>query len=93
MIIFSECFQDQEIKSIISKTGQKGTCPVCETKHVYLYDTEKDSRLTSLFEQLISVYTPQKDFPPDIGFEAELLPGSLYTWRKADRSASGAYRR
>ncbi len=66
MIVCSECFQDPEIKSIISKVNNFGQCPICGTDNVAIYDTEKQFELSPLFEQLISVYTPIEDFPEDI---------------------------
>ena len=64
MIICNKCFQDSEIKSIISKGGRRGKCPTCRANNVFLYDTDKEHELEPLFEQLINVYTPQNDFPP-----------------------------
>lgn len=65
MIICSECFRDSEIKSIISKSNRIGDCPICGKRHVNLYDTDIDNELAPLFDSLISVYTPQEDFPEE----------------------------
>ena len=63
MICCSSCFQNTEIIAIITKLGNIGKCPVCGASESYLYDTEKDSVLEPLFEDLLSVYTPLDSFP------------------------------
>lgn len=65
MIFCSECFRDSEIKSIISKSNRIGDCPICGKKSVATYDTDIDDELTPLFDSLISVYTPQENFPEE----------------------------
>lgn len=65
MICCSSCFQNAEIIAIITKLGNIGTCPVCGASQSFLYDTEKDSDLEPLFEDLLSVYTPLGSFPDE----------------------------
>lgn len=63
MIFCSHCFQDREIKSIIDRIGHSGKCPVCNAENVPLYDTDSDSSLLGIFDNLLSVYTPLEDLP------------------------------
>ena len=65
MIICSNCFKDPEIVSIINQTQATGVCPICGAHNVNLYNTETDDALIGLFDNLLSVYTPQEDLPED----------------------------
>lgn len=63
MVFCSNCFQNLEIKSIIDERGFLGVCPICGTKDVKIYDTEQDSTLVGMFDNLLSVYTAEDDLP------------------------------
>lgn len=63
MIFCEKCFCDREIIPIIRRANEKGNCQVCNSKEVYIYDTNERDDLTVIFEELIGIYTP-----------AELLP-------------------
>lgn len=63
MICCSACFQNLELKAIITNLGQVGDCPICGATNSFIYDSEKNFDLEPLFEDLITVYTPQDAFP------------------------------
>ncbi len=63
MIFCSDCFCNQEIKSIINQRGNIGICPICGSEKVIIYDTEKDPTLIGMFDNLISIYTAEDDLP------------------------------
>lgn len=63
MIFCSNCFHNLEIKSIIEERGSLGSCPICGTMDVKVYDTEKDSTLFGMFDNLLSIYTAENDLP------------------------------
>ena len=63
MIFCSECFRNLEIKAIIEERGTLGVCPICGSKDVPVFDTEQDSTLFGMFDNLISIYTAESDLP------------------------------
>ena len=63
MICCSKCFCDMEIQPIIESLNNKGDCPTCGSQDTYLYDTDKNDSITSLFEDLINIYTPVNLLP------------------------------
>lgn len=65
MIFCSGCFQNTEIKSIIDERGTVGVCPVCGSKEIAIYNTEHDSTLVGIFDNLLSIYTAEDDLPRD----------------------------
>lgn len=72
MHIGINCFEDVEIRTIISSIGEKGTCDLTKEEDVYIYDTEcvsEDYDLVAYFLEIIDVYTPESmlphDFPKD----------------------------
>lgn len=72
MYIGINCFEDVEIRTIISSIGEKGTCDLTGEKNVYIYDTEhvlEDYDLKAYFLEIIDIYTPESmlpfDFPSD----------------------------
>ncbi len=76
----SNCFQDAELKAIIDKIDKEGTrseCPICGSKNVYIYNTEKDSSLIGIFDNLLSVYTAECDLPSS--FPKDDLHSLLYS--------------
>ena len=65
MVFCSNCFKDPEIVSIINRSSHKGTCPICGSSDVSLYDSETNKTLSGIFDNLLSVYTPFDDLPKD----------------------------
>lgn len=58
MIICEKCFCDTEIVSVIRSKAEVGECPLCKSKGVNIYDTDKYDDLSMMFDDLISIYTP-----------------------------------
>lgn len=68
MYIGINCFEDVEIRTIISSIGEKGTCDLTKKEDVYIYDTEcvyEDYDLKAYFLEIIDVYTPESLLPSD----------------------------
>ena len=65
MIFCSECFRDEQIKSIIKSIKRKDDCPICGKRHSFIYDTEKDIILNDFFNELLDIYTPKSQLPVD----------------------------
>lgn len=65
MIFCNECFNDIQIRSIIESENIRGTCPICGKKNVFLYNSEKNTSLLEIFNDLILIYTPQEQLPSD----------------------------
>ena len=68
MHIGINCFEDVEIRTIITSIGEKGTCDLTQEKHVYIYDTEsvsEDYDIKAYFLEIIDVYTPESMLPSD----------------------------
>lgn len=65
MIICCNCFIDQEIRTIITSIGLKGSCPICGSIETYIYNTDSDSILEELFEGLFDIYTLNKNLPSE----------------------------
>lgn len=65
MIFCEHCFKDKEIISAIFSVSalSTGECPVCHHKQAHLYDTSKQSELTTYFEDLLNIYTPSASLP------------------------------
>lgn len=63
MIFCSNCFRNAEIKSIIDERGSLGNCPICGSREVSVYDSNIDSTLFGMFDNLISIYTSEADLP------------------------------
>jgi hypothetical protein len=53
------------LRPIIEGLGQKSNCPICGGRDVYVYDTERNTKLIELFDELISIYTPVDLLPVD----------------------------
>lgn len=74
MYIGINCFEDVEIRTIISSIGEKGTCDLTGKKDVYIYDTEhvsEDYDLKAYFLEIIDIYTPESLLPS--GFPSDNL--------------------
>ena len=63
MILCEKCFCDTEVISIIRGKGEKGSCPLCGSNNVYIYDTEKYEDLSIRFDDLLNLYTPVSMLP------------------------------
>lgn len=65
MIFCEHCFRDKEVASVIRSvsTGIVGTCPTCQKRNAYLYDTATQSELTPYFEELLNIYSPASALP------------------------------
>lgn len=57
MIFCERCFCDREIISVIRNIGEIGECPLCQSKKVHIYDTDKQDDLTGTFEEFVGIYT------------------------------------
>ncbi len=71
MIFCERCFSDSEVIPIIHKCTEVGECQICHSKNVFVYDTDKHDELTTLFDELIGIYTPA-DLLPDAFPKAEI---------------------
>ena len=68
MHIGINCFEDVEIRTIISSIGQIGNCELTGAENVYIYDTDSVSEnwdLKAYFLEIIDVYTPESLLPAD----------------------------
>ena len=65
MIFCSKCFSDPEIVAVIDQSPRIGRCPICGQNDVALYDTDQDTSLKDIFDNLISAYTAQVDLPSE----------------------------
>lgn len=63
MFCCSNCFVDEDIKSIIESHNKKGTCDFCGCHDTFVYDIEKNTTITELFEPLLDIYTPISRLP------------------------------
>lgn len=57
MILCEKCFSDTEVISAIQNKAEIGDCPLCKSKKVHIYDTEKYEELGMMFDELLSIYT------------------------------------
>lgn len=69
MICCEKCFKDIEIKAIIKSKCKKGKCDVCSSRDVYIYNTDEDSTLEEMFNEILDIYYLENelgdDFPED----------------------------
>ena len=65
MYCCSNCFDDAEIKAIIEGNTMIGNCDFCGEHNVRVYEIEKESTITELFDGLLEIYTPISDLPVD----------------------------
>lgn len=72
MVCCTECFRDYEIKSVIETIGHKGICPICNSKDVYIFDSdlhENDTEFEELLESIIEIYKTEieldEEFPKE----------------------------
>jgi len=71
-VIFCEkCFTNPEIIGRITHISEeelniipeKGECPVCKNKNVYLYNTDKRTSLNNFFDPLLDLYVDEEKLP------------------------------
>ncbi len=60
-----DCFNDIEIKGIIEKLNQIGTCELCGKENVFIYDTDINNELEAMFDDLLDIYTSNDELPDD----------------------------
>lgn len=78
MIFCEKCFYDTEVISRINMINHLGDCPLCHSKKVHIYDTDENSELTDMFEELLSIYTPISLLPSSYPrAETKLLKNEL----------------
>lgn len=63
MIFCEKCFCDTEVISVIRNVGEIGCCPICKSRKVHIYDTYKCNDLSTMFDELLSIYTPSSQLP------------------------------
>lgn len=56
MICCENCFKDLEIKDIIQHFKKKGKCGICLCNDVYIYDTDEDSIIEEMFNDILDIY-------------------------------------
>lgn len=93
MIICEKCFCDTEIISVIKNKSVIGDCPLCKSKNVYLYDTEKFDDLSMMFDDLLSIYTPVSLLPQSFPkADTRLLKSELiYNWNIFNETEADVY--
>lgn len=95
MIFCEMCFSEySEIQDIIKTLKEKGDCPTCKSRNVYLCNSEYLNTETSygkretlegirnIFNEIMSIYTLKNDLPEDFPKgELEIVKESLfYKW-------------
>lgn len=65
MICCEKCFLDIEIKNVIRSLKKQGKCDICGKNNVHIYDTDTDSQLADMFDDLLDIYTAAGDLPAD----------------------------
>lgn len=63
MIFCEKCFRDMEIISVIRSKDEIGECSICHSKNIFVYDTHKYDDLSTMFDDLLSIYTPAMLLP------------------------------
>ena len=63
MVICERCFCDTEVIGVIQSKNVIGECPLCKSKKVCIYDTDLYEDLTSMFEEMVGMYTPISMLP------------------------------
>lgn len=84
MIVCSDCFSDAEIKTRIESYGKKGTCQFCGKTECYIYDSNKDSYLSGIFDKIINLYSPVSSL-------SKKVPASKQTFLKSEFSKSWGF--
>ncbi|MBP3339753.1 MAG: RES family NAD+ phosphorylase [Lachnospiraceae bacterium] len=75
MICCTDCFFDVEVKAAIESLGHKGDCPICHSKHTWIYDSEKDfenSSFEELLSSIIEIYKAEEELSINVVEEARL---------------------
>lgn len=63
MYCCANCFRDAEIKAIIQGYNVIGNCDFCGQKNVPIYQTDGDTTLSDLFDELLDTYTTAANLP------------------------------
>lgn len=84
MIVCSDCFSDAEIKTRIESYEKKGTCQFCGKTECYIYDSNKDSYLSGIFDKIINLYSPVSSL-------SKKVPASKQTFLKSEFSKSWGF--
>lgn len=79
MICCENCFKDLEIKDIIKSFEKLGRCSICSSNGVHIYDTDKDSTIEEMFNDILDIYYLESEldnkFPEE---HLNLLKEELY---------------
>jgi len=65
MIFCSYCINDREIRAMVEGLKNSGNCTQCGATNASIYDTDINSVLTTVFENLFNIYTPATMLPVD----------------------------
>lgn len=77
------CFDDQEIKTIISSKKNIGNCSFCNSKETYIVDLEGKNELADLFSEFISIYTKDSKDNPESDLLKSFLKNDWYIFSEA----------
>jgi hypothetical protein len=69
MICCEKCFKDVEIRDVIKRLKQIGTCELCGKRNVHIYNTNINNDLTGMFNDLLDIYTANGELPDDYPYE------------------------
>lgn len=79
MICCENCFKDLEIKAIIKSFKKKGRCSICSSNDVYIYNTDEDSILEEMFNDILDIYYLESELDDKFPDEhLNLLKEELY---------------
>lgn len=80
MIYCENCFKDLEIKDIIKHANNKGRCSICLSDDVYIYDTDGDSIIEEMFNEILDIYYLESELDDNYPEERlNLLKEELYS--------------
>ncbi|SHN50283.1 RES family NAD+ phosphorylase [Desulfitobacterium chlororespirans] len=82
MYCCANCFRDAEIKAIIQEQKLIGNCDFCGQKNVPIYQTDGDTTLSDLFDELLDTYTTAANLPETFPKDStDLMKNMLhYKW-------------
>ena len=60
----TECFQDTEVRAMITKNGQIGECSFCGNKNISTYPVDKQTDLSDLISEVINTYEKSETDKP-----------------------------
>lgn len=80
MICCEKCFKDLEIKAIIKSFKKMGKCDVCHNNNVYIYDTNEDSTIEEMFNDILDIYYLESELGENFPDEhLNILKEELYS--------------